>query len=68
MKCQICGRGAAGELCFDHAEAKKNLKSAYPLWVKAYGGLGWRDFLDNVKRNPQSGQWVKEAAEFLEGV
>jgi len=33
--------------------------------VKAYGNMEWKDFLDNVKRNPQTGQWAKEIAEVL---
>jgi hypothetical protein len=67
MKCPICGREAAADLCRYHAEAKERVQSAYPLWVKAYGGIEWRDYLDNVKRNPQTGQWAKEIAELLKG-
>lgn len=66
MKCQLCGRDAAGDLCLYHLEAKEKVEAAYPLWVKAYGEIGWRDYLDNVKRNVQTGQWAKEIAEFLE--
>jgi len=53
------------DLCRYHAEAKENVRAAYSLWVKAYGRIEWRDYLDNVKRNPQTGQWAKEIAEFL---
>jgi hypothetical protein len=67
MKCAICGREAAVDLCPNHAVARDNLKAAYHLWMKAYGRIGWDDYLDNVKRNLQTGQWAKETAEFLKG-
>ena len=67
MKCLVCGKESDGELCLRHSEAKERLRSAYPLWVKAYGGIEWDKYLDNVKRNVQTGQWVKEIAEFLRG-
>ena len=67
MKCRVCGGEGPGELCRHHAAAKEGLEAAYPLWVKAYGGLAWNKYLDNVKRNVQTGQWAKEVAEFLQG-
>jgi hypothetical protein len=67
MKCSICGKEAVTDLCRYHAEAKDRVLEAYPRWVKAYGNVKWEDFLDNVKRNPQTGQWAKEIAEHLRG-
>jgi len=67
MKCPLCGREAVSDLCPYHAEAREKVKVAYPLWVAAYGRIGWNDYLDNVKRNPQTGQWAKEIAEHLQG-
>ena len=67
MKCQICGREAATDLCRYHIQAEERVRTAYSLWVKAYGGIEWKEFLDNVKRNPQTGQWAKEIAELLKG-
>jgi len=67
MKCPICMREADVDLCRYHAEAKEKVRAAYPLWVRAYGNMEWSDFLDNVKRNPQTGIWAKEIAEFLRG-
>jgi hypothetical protein len=66
MKCTVCGREAGSGLCRYHSEAKEKVNAAYPLWVKAYGKMEWKDYLDNVKRNPQTGQWAKEIAEILE--
>ncbi len=67
MKCPICSREAVEGLCSYHLAAKDRVQAAYPLWVKAYGTMDWREFLDNVKRNIQTGQWSKEIAEFLLG-
>ena len=68
VKCQLCERTAVTELCVYHQEAMRRLKEAYPLWVSAYGTIGWNDYLDNVKRNIQTGRWAKETAEFLEKI
>jgi len=67
MKCPLCGREAVTDLCRYHAESKEKVQAAYPLWVAAYGRIEWSLYLDNVKRNPQTGQWAKEIAEFLKG-
>ena len=67
VKCKLCGREGAGELCTYHEEARAGVKAAYPRWVRAYGTIEWNDYLDNVKRNVQTGQWAKEIAEFLQG-
>ena len=67
MKCHICGREALADLCRYHTEARVKVETAYPLWVKAYGSIEWKDFLDSVKRNPRTGRWAKEIAELLRG-
>jgi hypothetical protein len=67
MKCVVCDREGISDLCAYHAAAKEKVEAAYPLWVKAYGKVEWKAYLDNVKRNVQTGQWAKEIAEFLQG-
>lgn len=67
MKCPLCGREAVAEFCPYHAAAEEKVREGYPLWVKAYGRIEWKEYLDNVKRNAQTGQWAKEMAEFLQG-
>ncbi len=67
MKCRLCGREAAADLCAYHQAAKEKVEAAYALWVNALEKLEWKDYLDNVKRNPQTGQWAKEIAELLGG-
>ncbi len=68
VKCQLCERTAATNLCVYHQMAMERVKEAYPLWVSAYGSIGWKEYLDNVKRNVQTGRWAKETAEFLEKI
>ena len=67
MKCALCEREAAEELCRYHAQARESVESAFSYWKKAYGTLEWADYLDRIKRNPRTGQWAKEAAGFLGG-
>jgi hypothetical protein len=62
----VCEREAVRDLCRYHQSAKDNLEAAYPRWNRAYGGMKWKTYLDNVKRNVQTGRWAKEIAEFLE--
>jgi hypothetical protein len=65
VKCALCERDAAEDLCQYHALARESVVSAYLYWKKAYGTLEWVDYLDRIKRNPRTGQWAKEAAGFL---
>ena len=67
MNCRLCGREAASGLCRNHEEARARVEAVYAAWVRAYGRMDWKDYLDNVKRNAQTGQWAKEIAEMLEG-
>lgn len=67
MRCKICGRGATSTLCKYHEEAKRNVNSRYQHWVKAYGQMEWKDYLDKVKRNGHTGQWAKEVVEMMLG-
>jgi hypothetical protein len=68
MKCRLCGREAVPDLCSYHEGAKRKVEAGYRLWTEAYGEMDWRDYLDKVKRNEQTGQWAKEIAEMLEGL
>jgi len=69
MKCGICGREATSSLCKYHEEAREQVNSGYQKWVRAYGQIEMKDYLDKVKRNDHTGQWAKEIAEMvLEGL
>lgn len=68
MKCRLCGREAVSDLCEYHEKAKRKVEAGYRSWVEAYGAMKWKDYLDKVKHNEQTGQWAKEIAEMLEGL
>jgi len=65
VKCQLCEREAADGLCQYHSEARKKVEENYAYWREAYGTLAWAEYLDMIKRNPETGQWAKEAARHL---
>lgn len=67
MKCRLCERTAVTEFCLYHQAAKEKVEATFPLWAKAYGRFEWEAYLDNVKRNGQTGRWAKEIAELLGG-
>ena len=67
MKCKLCDRETSSGLCRYHEEAKRKVEAGYHLWAKAYGAMEWKDYLDKVKHNGQTGQWAKEIVEMLEG-
>jgi hypothetical protein len=66
LNCKICGRVSDAELCSYHSAAKEKVEAADSLWVNAYGKIDWKEYLDGVKRNVQTGRWAKELAEYLE--
>ena len=68
MKCVLCSRKAVSDLCTYHERAKRKVEAGYRTWTKAYGEIEWKDYLDKVKRNGQTGQWAKEIAGMLEGL
>ena len=68
MKCVVCSRKAVSELCTYHLGAKRKVEAGYRVWTEAYGEMKWKDYLDKVKHNEQTGQWAKEIAEMLEGL
>jgi len=68
MKCLVCTRKAVSDLCTYHLRAKRKVEAGYRTWTEAYGEMKWKDYLDKVKHNEQTGQWAKEIAEMLEGL
>ncbi len=65
MKCLLCGREAAADLCEYHQAARDRIESVYSLWAKAYGQIDRKTYLDRVITNTQTGQWAKEVARLL---
>lgn len=65
MPCLICNRDAKNaEFCKLHERAYQNLTQGYEQWMKALT-ISWKDYLEAVAKNPNTGLWVKEIAEHL---
>ena len=63
-RCAICHRNATNEYCGLHETAYKNIVQTYEKW-KCSKAMSWKDYLKNVKNNPNSGLWVIEVCEYL---
>ncbi|MHA2407897.1 MAG: hypothetical protein ACXACA_05960 [Candidatus Ranarchaeia archaeon] len=63
MKCVVCDHPATNaSWCQRHAVAVRNLAKYYTNWVTAYGELSWKDYLDQIIINKNTGSWVLEVA------
>jgi hypothetical protein len=69
MKCRLCRRESetGSSLCRYHQRARAALEEGYRAWKYAYGEMSWTEYLDSIKRNEDTGQWVKEVAELAAG-
>jgi len=67
ISCRLCKRECAqsSPLCKYHLMAKKSIESKFNEWKEAYGGITWKEYLQRVARNPETGQWAKEVADLL---
>jgi len=65
VKCRLCERETDLGLCQFHAEAEKQIESAYRAWKEAYGVLAWTEYLARVIKNPETGQWAIEVARLM---
>jgi len=64
MSCRICGRRAKSEFCRRHEEAYKSILEGYREWREAMN-VSWREYLEEIVKNPYSGRWVKDVASYL---
>ncbi len=64
MRCKICNEESTGEYCRVHSLAMENLKETYKTWKKAMD-IDWKKYLDAVRQNKNSGEWVVELCEHL---
>ena len=65
MRCKICGREAGeSDYCEFHMKAHEKIVEKYELWRKACE-ISWKDYLSEIVKNPFTGEWVKEVAEYL---
>ena len=65
MNCEICELPTSKEpFCDKHDSALKSLKKAFEEWKKAKN-IEWKEYLDQIIENTNSGKWVIEMAEYL---
>lgn len=65
MKCALCNREATEEgYCDLHAEAYESILKSYDAWRRALD-ISWKEYLSEIVKNPLTGQWAKEVAEYL---
>ena len=65
--CRLCKREASSpsSFCKYHLMAKKSLESGYKQWSEGYGEMTWKEYLQKVAHNSETGQWAKEVADAL---
>ena len=65
-ECPVCKRRASeGEvLCSYHQRAYLSLREKYERWRKAKE-ITWEEYLKEVAINPNTGEWVREVAQYL---
>jgi hypothetical protein len=64
LKCEICDREAKGNFCELHERVYKRINEKYPVWKEAME-ISWKEYLNEVVKNPYTGRWAKEVAEQL---
>ncbi len=65
MKCSVCDRESVQEgFCELHKKAYENVLKKYDLWKKALE-ISWKEYLSEVAKNPLTGEWAREVAEYL---
>jgi len=66
LKCKVCERETAAnsEYCELHEAAHRNLIEKYEDWKKALG-ISWKEYLNEIVKNPLTGEWAKEVAQRL---
>ncbi|KPV61498.1 MAG: DNA topoisomerase I [Candidatus Bathyarchaeota archaeon BA1] len=63
-KCEICSRESINKYCELHEKAYKIIVRKYDDWRNALG-ITWKEYLNEVARNPYTGSWAREVAEHL---
>jgi len=65
LKCKICDREAGeNDYCEFHAKAHENIVEKYEFWREACE-ITWKEYLSEIVKNPSTGEWAKEMAEYL---
>lgn len=64
MKCKICSREAITDYCELHEKAYENIVQKYSVWKRALE-ISWKEYLNEVLENPNTGMWAKEVAKYV---
>ena len=66
--CPVCGAAIEAkddEYCSSHTAALRNVKEAYATWTRAFGGLTTEQFLARIIALAETGNRVKELADYF---
>jgi len=65
LKCRVCSREAQTQpqsrYCELHQKAYESIQKKFEVWEKA-SSIEWREYLNEVAKNPLTGIWAKEVA------
>jgi hypothetical protein len=64
MKCRICNREAVEKYCELHEKAYRSIVQKYDDWKRAID-ISWKEYLNEILKNPYTGSWAKEVTEKL---
>ncbi len=64
MKCRICNKDAVEKYCDLHEKAYRSVVQKYEDWKRAVN-ISWKEYLNEIVKNPYTGSWAKEVAENL---
>jgi hypothetical protein len=65
LNCNVCNREAGeNNYCELHIKAYENIVEKYEVWKKALA-ISWKEYLSEIVKNPLTGEWAKEVAEYL---
>lgn len=64
MKCRVCSREAVEKYCELHEKAYRSIVQKYDDWRRAMD-ISWKEYLNEIAKNPYTGSWAKEVAEQL---
>lgn len=65
MKCMICDKQASKKgYCERHKKAYDSIVRKFDGWKQALE-ISWKEYLSEIIKNPSTGEWAKEVAQYL---